>query len=100
MIARIAAHQHGVITYGQLLWAGLSRAAIHRRVRSGRLFRVHRGVYALGHAGIGNKGRWKAATLAYGDGAVLSHVSAAALWRLIDSADGPCSRDRADHERA
>ena len=33
-------------------------------------------------------GRWMAAVLAYGDGAVLSHLSAAALWRLLRQ-EGP-----------
>ena len=38
----IAARQHGVITVAQLLAAGLSRAAIRHRERTGRLHRLHR----------------------------------------------------------
>ncbi len=59
------------------------------RVRAGRLHRVHRGVYALGHAGLGNEGRWMAATLAHGKGAALSHRSAAELWALLPHRAGP-----------
>ncbi len=43
---------------------------------------VHRGVYAVGHAALTRQGRWIAALLAVGPGAVLSHRSAAELWRL------------------
>jgi very-short-patch-repair endonuclease len=39
-------------------------------------------VYAVGHAGLSNEGRWMAAVLACGEGAVLSHRSAAALWTI------------------
>jgi Transcriptional regulator, AbiEi antitoxin len=42
--------QHGVITRRELIDAGLDDRAIGRRVRAGRLHRVHRGVYAVGHA--------------------------------------------------
>jgi very-short-patch-repair endonuclease len=82
--AEIAATQHGVITYLQLLHAGLSKGAVDRRVRNARLHRIHRGVYAVGHAGLSNEGRWKAAVLACGKGAVLSHRSAAELWKLLE----------------
>ncbi len=43
-------------------------------------------MFALGHARISQQGRWLAAVLALGDGAVLSHVSAAALWGIRPSA--------------
>jgi hypothetical protein len=82
LISRIAARQHGVISTDQLLRCGLSSAGIVRRVEAGRLFRIHRGVYAVGHPGLTDKGRWKAATLAIPN-AVLSHRSAAELWELL-----------------
>lgn len=66
----------------QLIALGLSRWKIDERLRQGRLFIVYRGVYAVGRRGIPREGWWMAATLAAGDGAVLSHRSAAALWRL------------------
>jgi very-short-patch-repair endonuclease len=81
-IARIAARQHGVISYAQLLWAGLSPATITRRVQCGRLHRLFRGVYAVGHTDLSREGKWLAAVLACGKGAVLSHDSAAHLWSL------------------
>jgi hypothetical protein len=46
------------------------------------MFRVHRGVYAFGRRDLTREGRWLAAVLACGDGAVLSHRSAAALWGI------------------
>lgn len=66
IIARVAESQHGVVGVRQLYCAGVSRDAIRRRVRAGRLHRVHRGVYAVGHRGISTSGRWMAAILACG----------------------------------
>jgi very-short-patch-repair endonuclease len=77
-----------VITVGQLRQAGLGDNAIRGRVRGGRLHRIHRGVYAVGHPGFSQEGRWMAAVLAVGEGACLSHRSAAELWKLLDRRDG------------
>lgn len=82
MIGALAAQQHGVVTRAQLTDLGLSDRAIDHRLDSGRVYRVHRGVYAVGHPRLTREGRWLAAVLALGDGAVLSHRSAAALWRI------------------
>jgi very-short-patch-repair endonuclease len=81
-IARLAANQHGVITSRQLLGAGLQYSGITDRLAAGRLHRVHRRVYAVGHAHLSDRGRWMAGVLAYGRGAVLSHLSAAELWGI------------------
>jgi hypothetical protein len=86
--AAIAARQHGVVTYEQLLWVGLTQSAIQRRIAKGRLHRLYRGVYAVGHRGLSREGSWKAATLACGSGAALSHRSAAELWGMLEPADG------------
>lgn len=83
-LARLAARQHGVVSRTQLLDAGVTDRAVHRRVNSGRLLRLHRGVYAVGHAQLRREGRWLAAVLAAGPGAVLSHRSAAALHGIRD----------------
>jgi very-short-patch-repair endonuclease len=56
---------------------------VEQWVRAGWLHRVFRGVYAVGHPAISREARWLAAVLAGGEGAVLSHLSAAALWGLI-----------------
>jgi hypothetical protein len=82
-MARVAGRQHGVISVQQLAAAGLDKHAVAWRVRTGRLHRLHRGVYAVGHRSLSWRGRWMAAVLAAGDGAVLSHHSAAALWEFI-----------------
>ena len=84
-IARLAEAQHGVVALWQLRAKGIGSGAIYHRVRCGRLHRLHRGVFAVGHARTTREGRWMAAVLALGDGAALSHVSAAALWRLRGS---------------
>lgn len=84
-IARLAFEPHGVVTFAQLRNAGLGAGAINVRVRKGRLHRLHRGVFALGHTRISREGRWLAAVLALGEGAVLSHISAAALWVIRHS---------------
>ena len=81
-IPALAAHQHGVISRAQLRTAGLHDRAIDRRIAAGRLHPVYRGVFALGHTVLTVEGRWMAAVLAEGAGAVLSHTSAAAAWEL------------------
>jgi very-short-patch-repair endonuclease len=86
-IAALAGRQHGVVGYAQLVGIGLSRHQIDLRVRSGRLHRLHRGVYAVGHDRVDARGRWMAATLTVPD-SVLSHASAAALWGLRSTASG------------
>jgi very-short-patch-repair endonuclease len=85
-IADLAARQHGVVSVGQLRGAGLSQDQIDRRVRTRRLHRLHRGVYSVGHPLVSAHGRWLATVLACGDGAVLSHRSAGALWGMRPSA--------------
>jgi hypothetical protein len=85
----IAGRQHGVITHEQLAVCGLDKSAVTRRVQAGRLHRWHLGVYAVGHRSLSWRGRWLAAVLAAGHGAVLSHTSAAALWQFLRPIPGP-----------
>jgi very-short-patch-repair endonuclease len=75
-----------VVTHRQLVAIGIRGSAITRRVRTGRLHRVHRGVFAVGHIARTDGARWIAAVMAGGPGAVLSHFDAAALWRIYDGA--------------
>lgn len=89
VIAEIARRQHGVVTVAQLSGAGVSPSGLRRRVVAGRLHPVYRGVYAVGHRGLSNEGRWLAAVVACGEGAVLSHRSAAELWRVLPVSAGP-----------
>jgi hypothetical protein len=88
-VARVAARQHGIVAIAQLQQAGLGRGAVSRRVAAGRLYRVHRGVYAVGHPGLSAEATWMAAVLACGKGAALSHRSAAELCGLLELRHGP-----------
>lgn len=82
-LAKLADEQHGVVSYGQLAMLGLGRGAIEHRAHTGRLHRLHRGVYAVGRRTVPREGRWLAAVFACGPDALLSHRSAAALWGLL-----------------
>jgi hypothetical protein len=78
----LAASQHGVIALFQLLALGFTEAAVRHRIAKGRLHVIYRGVYAVGRADLTRKGRWMGAVLACTPDAVLSHLSAAALWGI------------------
>jgi len=88
-LAQLAERQHGALSRAQLIAAGLGPRTIRRRVEAARLHLVHRGVYAFGGEKLSRRGRWMAAVLACGEGALLSHRSGAALWGLARSHDGP-----------
>jgi very-short-patch-repair endonuclease len=81
-LAELALIQHGVVSRRQLFELGHTRTGIQRRLDKRRLHRIHRGVYAVGHPRLRAEGRWMAAVLACGTGAVLSHRDAAALHDL------------------
>jgi very-short-patch-repair endonuclease len=83
-LARLAARQHGVVSYADLLACGLTHDAIFVRVANGRLHPVHRGVYAVGHPLLTRDGIYLAAVKACGAGAVLCRHSAGAHQRLIE----------------
>jgi hypothetical protein len=83
VIARIASGQHGVVSRAELLGAGVSRAAIDRRVRNGTLLLEHPGVYRLGHRALSVEATYLAAVKACGNGAVLSGRAAAHVLGLI-----------------
>jgi very-short-patch-repair endonuclease len=78
----LARRQHGVVARRQLLALGFGKRAIEHRIERGRLHVVAHGVYAVGWPKLASKGQWMAAVLACGDGAALSHRSAAALWEV------------------
>lgn len=78
----LAGRQHGVVARWQLLALGFNAREIEHRVARRRLHPVMRGVYAVGWPELTPKRRWMAAVLACGEGALLSHRSAAALWEI------------------
>jgi very-short-patch-repair endonuclease len=81
-LAELARRQWGVVSRAQLAEAGLRERGVADWVRAGRIQRLHRGVYAFGHDRLRIEGRWLAAVMACGPGAVLSHRDAAQLWEL------------------
>jgi very-short-patch-repair endonuclease len=81
-IAALASARHGIVDRRQLTLLGLSAQSVDRRVGSGRLQLIHRGIYAVGHRALTVEGRWMAAVLACGNTAVLSHATAATAWDL------------------
>ena len=76
-------YRHGLVTTADLRQSGLDGAATLRRVRAGRLFPQYRGVYAVGRPDLTLEARFLAAVLALGEGATLSHLSAAVHWGFL-----------------
>jgi hypothetical protein len=71
-LGKVAEAQHGVVSDAGLRALGLGRGGIARRTRTGRLYREHPGVCRVGQAPLTREGRFMAAVLACGEGAVLS----------------------------
>lgn len=86
-LAEVAGRQHGVVTKRQLEALGFARSTIPLWANDGRLHRLHRGVYAVGHTAISWEARCLAAVLAR-PGAVASHVTAAWIHGLLRSRPG------------
>ncbi len=88
-LAALAASQRQVFTRQQASVAGLSRAAVYRRTRSG-LFVAH-GPHTLHFAGVTLdwKGRLLAGLMDLGEGSVITGRAAAALHGFDGFADGP-----------
>lgn len=85
-IAALATRQRGVVSREQLRASGVPDNAIKHRIRTGRLHRLYRGVYLVGHSVPAEGARELAALLACGDRSVLSHATAARQWRLVPAA--------------
>jgi predicted transcriptional regulator of viral defense system len=100
-LAELARRQHGVVSVRQMLGLGHARATIGVWEQDGKLHRLHRGVYAVGHEALSWDGRCMAAVLANGP-AVASHITAAWIWGLPRSRPGtfhltaPTRRHRKD----
>lgn len=83
--AWLAAHD-GVISGAQARQMGISNSALYRLVESGGLRRVTTGVFVDPSLPANPRTSLRAALVAAGPGAVVSHRSAAWLWRLIEPA--------------
>ena len=88
MIAGIAAEQENTFSLCQLLSQGVRPKAIERRLASGHIYVIHRGVYGLAGAPLSLHGRWLAATL-IDEAAVLSYRSAGGFWDMRRSVNEP-----------
>jgi very-short-patch-repair endonuclease len=88
-IVRLAAAQSRVVKWQQLRDAGLAPNSIAYRAAVGWLYRVHPGIYLLEPPATASKTTlFAAAVYACGDGALLSHLSAAELWGLLAAQTG------------
>src|SRR5947209_7264522 len=87
-ITELSTKQHGLIARPQLLSNGRTPRQIDHALATGRLVRVHQGVYRVAGAALTDDGM-VAAGLMFTDG-VASHRSAASLLELADvSASAP-----------
>jgi hypothetical protein len=75
-----AQKQGGYVTWAQLLEAGMTTRTISRWIASGKLIRVYRGVYAVGHLQSNPINAAHAALLAGGERSALAGPCALVLW--------------------
>lgn len=83
LIYSLATKQDGVLTRRQLIAEGVSAHQVGSRVRNRSLRKLYAGVYAFGHASLTPRARQRAAVMAGGPNAVLSHRSAASVLGLL-----------------
>ncbi len=86
IIATLANFQHRTVARAQLLYLGVTSRQIERRVQSGHLHVVHRGVYAAGCRLLTRAGVRMAGVLAAGRGAVLAGWSGCTQRELLPEA--------------
>jgi very-short-patch-repair endonuclease len=85
-VAQLAQSQSGVVSHAQLKSAGVTKSALGHLVRSGRWQRILPRVYVTHSGPVGRAAKIWAAVLYAGDGAVVSHSTAAGLhgWQADD----------------
>jgi hypothetical protein len=81
-LAAIATRQDGLVNRPQLIALGFTRREIERRIRSGSLIVLFRGVYAVGHTALSDRAWMRAALMASGDDALLTRSTAGRAWEL------------------
>jgi len=88
-VAATAGAQHGVISHAQLRDAGVSPSTLTRWVSAGRVVRLRRGLYALGHRSLTRDGWWNAAVLLGGPGSTLTGRAGCTIWGVLPHDHGP-----------
>jgi very-short-patch-repair endonuclease len=84
VVRAIAGDQHGIVTRAQLQRAGVDRRVVDRALGAGGLHAIHRGVFSTQAPELATEDALLiAALMAAGDGAVLSHGTAAWRWQII-----------------
>jgi very-short-patch-repair endonuclease len=81
-LSRVAATQHGLLTWNDFAAAGASRRVVDRLERAGFISAAHSNVWRLTGLEPGPAQQIAAAVFAAGPGAVASHRSALALWQV------------------
>lgn len=84
---QLVRRQHGVISREQLMALGFGEEAIEHRLHRGRLYRLWKGVYAVGRSEVSREGLLMAAVLSCGPHACVSHHSAGWLWGMVEWRD-------------
>jgi very-short-patch-repair endonuclease len=83
LLGGIGGSAHGVVTRAALLRAGVTRAEIKRRLRSGALIREYPGVYRIGYRARTVEARYMAAVRACGERALLYGRAAGYLFGAL-----------------
>ena len=82
-LVAVADRQWGLITRDQLGQLGMGNAGVSRWIAQRRLHRINPAVYSVGHRSLGIEGKFAAALLYAGPGAMLSHLTAAWWMQLV-----------------
>jgi very-short-patch-repair endonuclease len=83
-LSGVLERQQGVLSREQAIGAGVSRHIIAGRIESRQWQRLHRGVFATFSGPVPRDALLWGAVLRAGDRAVLSHHTAAEVWKLSD----------------
>lgn len=83
-LAAVAARSDGLITSAALGDLGVTKRQIYRWTQSGRLHRLHYGVYAVGHVPQNSRTTYRAALLAAGARSALGYSTALAYRGVVD----------------
>lgn len=85
--ARLMRRQNGAISRKQLQTAGFTNWQVRNAIALGRLDQLERNVFVAGGVPASWELELRVALLACGDGALVSHTSAARLWGFVDASD-------------